>query len=65
MNLNQKIDGLKSQGEFAAAGIMAAANGKDRAYGCHFGMASSRQNAADEFYAAYDNFLAALNSAAK
>jgi hypothetical protein len=63
MTINQLIDSLKSKGEFAAAGTVAAVNGKERSYGCHFGMKSGRQNAMEEFYAAYDSFLASLKAA--
>jgi hypothetical protein len=63
MTINQLIDSLKSKGEFAAAGTVAAVNGKERSYGCHFGMKSGRQGAMDEFYEAYDSFVAALDRA--
>jgi len=59
MNANQQIDKLKSQGQYRDAGIIAAANGKGRSYGCHFGMRSGLNAAVEAFQAGFDEFEAA------
>lgn len=39
------VDVMKGQGLFFAAGALAFQLGRDRRYGCHFGMRSSRDEA--------------------
>lgn len=48
------VDDLKSRREFDAAGRQAFTEGKPRAYGCHFGMRSTRGEAESAFLAGYD-----------
>ena len=63
MTINQKIDKLKSLGHYREAGIVAAANGNDRRYGCHFGLRSGLYAAQEAFYAGFDDFTASLRAA--
>lgn len=63
MSINQLIDKLKSQGQYGAAGVVAAANGKDRSYGCHFGLRSGLDAAKEAFYAGFDGYTASLRAA--
>ena len=64
MTINQKIDALKAKGHYREAGIVAAANGNDRRYGCHFGFHRSTHDAAKEaFYGGFDDFTASLRAA--
>ena len=63
MTINQKIDALKAKGHYREAGIVAAANGNDRSYGCHFGLRSTHDAAKEAFYAGFDDFTASLRAA--
>lgn len=45
----QTVEALKANGNYFAAGAVAAALGRDNNYGCHFGMRSTCQHARDEF----------------
>lgn len=49
-----KTEKLKSEGKYFEAGQNARENNEPRAYGCHFGMRSSRDYAMTEFYKGYD-----------
>jgi len=57
MKNQQKIDALKSCGHYREAGILAAACGQDRRYGCHFGLRSDLNAAQAEFYAGFESFI--------
>jgi hypothetical protein len=48
------IDELKSQGQYREAGAEAFRTGRDRGYGCHFGMRSTRDYARREYEAGWD-----------
>lgn len=64
MTTNQQIDTLKALGQYREAGIVAAAAGRDRSYGCHFGFQRSTHDAAKEaFYSGFDDFTASLRAA--
>ena len=52
--MTKQVDTLKSEGSYEAAGREAAKTNRDRYYGCHFGMRSSKDRAMTEFYAGYD-----------
>ena len=63
MTINQKIDASKAKGHYREAGIVAAANGNDRRYGCHFGLRSGLYAAQEAFYAGFDDFTLELQAA--
>ena len=63
MTINQKIEALKAKGHYREAGVVAAANGNDRRYGCHFGVRSGLDAAKEAFYAGFDDFTASLRAA--
>ena len=45
----RSIDDLKSEGRYFHAGALAYSQGRDAAYGCHFGMRSTLETARAEF----------------
>jgi hypothetical protein len=49
MNTNTDINELKANGEYFAAGALAARQGRPDYYGCHFGMRQSLEFARSEF----------------
>jgi hypothetical protein len=52
--MTAQIDQLKTEGRFHEAGRLAHEQGAGRAYGCHFGMRSTRDAAIRAFLAGYD-----------
>lgn len=49
---------IRIAGHFFAAGALAAALGKDRYYGCHFGMRSTLEASKEAFFRGYDAQMA-------
>lgn len=55
----QTVDALKVMKAYFAAGALAYSLGHDPAYGCHFGMRSTREKATKQFM---DGYYAAMNA---
>ena len=54
MTNQQRIDALKVDGAYFAAGALAYVYGRRSAYGCHFGMRSTRDADARAYEAGYN-----------
>lgn len=52
--MSREIDSLKSAGKPFEAGQLAFETGRDRSYGCHFGMRSDRDAYARAFERGWD-----------
>lgn len=52
--MQRLVDKLKGNGQVWAAGVLAAASGLDRQYGCHFGMRSTLEYDRELFYKGWD-----------
>jgi hypothetical protein len=52
--MTQTVDTLKAEGLYFEAGKLARKLGKDRHYGCHFGMRSTYDYAVSSFYQGFD-----------
>jgi hypothetical protein len=58
-----RIEKLKSEGQFRYAGQLTRMAGDERSYGCHYGMRSTRDSDMQEFYAGFDEIDSAMASA--
>lgn len=54
--MSTTIDDLKGQGKMEEAGKLAASLGRDRWYGCHFGLKSNLSAAKEAFFKGYDSY---------
>jgi hypothetical protein len=62
MPMNE-VERLKGEGRYFHAGVVAAAQGDDNGYGCHFGMRSSLEYARAEFKRGHEEALEAMRLA--
>ena len=58
----QTVESLKAEGLYFTAGAMTFEMGRDRYYGCHYGMRSTLEQHRAEFFRGYD--AAAADAAA-
>lgn len=61
--MSNPVDDLKSKGEMFEAGKLAFETGRDRSYGCHFGMRSTRERDMRAFFLGYDQAVFDANVA--
>jgi len=61
--MENEVERLKGEGRYFHAGVVAAAQGQDDNYGCHYGMRSSLEHARWQFKLGHAEALEAMRLA--